>query len=504
MMTLNNFYDQNGDPKRSNENIEKIISVLAAHGIALWEYDIPTGSCFFPNEYFQILGIDKLGISFSTIEESYPFIHPDDLEAYINFYQKALRTGTRQASLSYRYIGKRGGIVWAEDHFVAHEKDGKLDGLIVYTINITERKQKELQLNIIQNKSKRIVEAMPSLIFIFDRNFFFVDAMASSHTNIFHSPDSLRGADARLFYSPEVSELFISNIEECLDTGELREIEYPLKNGGNTFYYQARIAPYSPNQVVAVIDDITLRVLRSQELLKAKLKAEESDRMKDLFLASMSHEIRTPLNAIVGFSELIPITAEPEERDEYLNIIRSNCTLLLQLIDDVLDLARIEAGKEELHIQSLSLDTLIDNIATIHRSKIPHGVHFVVERPTKSYIIATDANRITQVMNNLLSNAIKNTMEGSITLGVEVKGDTPRFYVTDTGCGIPQNKLESIFERFEKLDEFKQGTGLGLSICRELMERMGGRIEVSSTLGKGSTFSAYLPHSIDLQSPEKG
>ena len=245
---------------------------------------------------------------------------------------------------------------------------------------------------------------------------------------------------------------------------------------------------------MALIHDIGDRVQRSNELIEAKQRAEEADRMKSVFLANMSHEIRTPLNAIVGFSEIIALTEDEVEKAEYLNIIQKNSNLLLQLINDILDLSRIESGKSEMNFQLVEMTGLIDEVEKVHRLKMKTGIRLNVIRPDEEIWIMVDRNRITQVLFNFLSNAIKNTHEGAITLGLEVCGEWLKVYVTDTGCGIVKEKLPLIFNRFEKLNDFVQGTGLGLPICQSIVERLGGKISVESEVGVGSTFVMTLPY----------
>lgn len=243
-----------------------------------------------------------------------------------------------------------------------------------------------------------------------------------------------------------------------------------------------------------MIHDIGDRIQRSQELIEAKRRAEDADKMKSVFLANMSHEIRTPLNAIVGFSEIIAVTESEEEKMEYLEIIQKNSNLLLQLINDILDLSRIESGKSEMHFQQVEIAGLVEEVEKVHQLKMKSNVELKVIRPEGEYWTSTDRNRVMQVLFNFLSNAIKNTEKGSITLGLKHEGSWLKLYVSDTGCGISKEKLPQIFTRFEKLNDFVQGTGLGLSICKSIVERLGGRIEVTSELGQGSTFALYLPY----------
>ena len=240
------------------------------------------------------------------------------------------------------------------------------------------------------------------------------------------------------------------------------------------------------------------------ELRKAKDKAEESDRLKSAFLANMSHEIRTPLNAIVGFSNLLTMAEDEEERNEYINIISSNNELLLQLINDILDVAKIEAGTLEFIDSEIDINALLSDIEQSSRLKVPEGVQISFVEKMPYCIIMSDKNRLAQVITNFINNAIKFTKEGSIRFGYRHKDDKLLFYVRDTGCGIEPEKKDLVFNRFVKLNSFAQGTGLGLAICQMIVKKMGGEIGVESQLGKGSTFWFTLPdtviHRIDVQS----
>lgn len=240
------------------------------------------------------------------------------------------------------------------------------------------------------------------------------------------------------------------------------------------------------------------------ELRKAKDKAEESDRLKSAFLANMSHEIRTPLNAIVGFSNLLTMAEDEEERNEYINIISSNNELLLQLINDILDVAKIEAGTLEFIDSEIDINALLSDIEQSSRLKAPEGVQISFVEKMPYCIIMSDKNRLAQVITNFINNAIKFTKEGSIRFGYRHKDDKLLFYVRDTGCGIEPEKKDLVFNRFVKLNSFAQGTGLGLAICQMIVKKMGGEIGAESQLGKGSTFWFTLPdtviHRIDVQS----
>ncbi len=480
-----------------NEKVQMLKAVLASHQIAIWEYDFPTESFLFPDEYFRILGLEKAGIHYQNMDELSRFVHPDD-KAFISSekFKEKIKNCSESDMVTLRCIGNHGEIIWLEDHFFSILKDEKGNPMKLrsYAVNVTSQREKELKIRQLEERNRKIIEALPEFIFIFDDNFFITDVLIANDSILLHPIDQLLGEDGRKIYSPEVSDLFVQNIRECLNDGLLKEIEYPLEvEGKEKHYFQARIVPFEGNKVLALIHDITQRVEHANELVEAKQRAEESDRMKSVFLANMSHEIRTPLNAIVGFSEIIAVTENQEEKDEYVQIIQQNSNLLLQLINDILDLSRIESGKSEMHLQPTDMSAMLEEVGKVHNLKMRYGIELKIERPDMEVWTMTDRNRVTQVLFNFLSNAIKNTDGGSITLGMSIENEWLKLYVKDTGCGIPANKISKIFTHFEKVNEFAQGTGLGLPICKSIIDRLGGRIEVESELGKGSTFAFYLP-----------
>lgn len=259
-----------------------------------------------------------------------------------------------------------------------------------------------------------------------------------------------------------------------------------------------RDANGKPLSLIGTSMTVTQRKEMEEALVQAKVKAEEANTLKSSFLANISHEIRTPLNAIVGFSSLL-VSAERgilEEKQEYINIIENNNTLLLQLISDVLDLSKIEAGTMEFDYAPVDVHGLFIELEDTFRLRNKKsGICICYHRRTTECVVKADRNRLVQVMMNLMNNAVKFTGEGSIEFGFDVREDGfLHFYVTDTGCGIPEERLEEIFGNFVKLNSFVQGTGLGLTICRAIVERMGGKIGAVSRLGQGSTFWFTLPY----------
>ena len=233
-----------------------------------------------------------------------------------------------------------------------------------------------------------------------------------------------------------------------------------------------------------------------EELIIARDKAQQSDKLKSVFLANMSHEIRTPLNAIVGFSNLLvdgDMAFKKEEVKEFLSLINLNCEQLLALISDILDLSKIESNTMVFNITEQPLTPLLQNILRAQQINVPQEVELLLDLPATDTIITTDPLRLKQVINNLINNAIKFTSKGAITLGYRQNNDQVSIFVKDTGTGIDEDKINRIFERFYKGDNFVQGTGLGLAISHTIVEHLKGTITVTSEIGKGSHFTIQHP-----------
>ncbi|MBP3668467.1 MAG: PAS domain-containing protein [Bacteroides sp.] len=343
--------------------------------------------------------------------------------------------------------------------------------------------------------SSKIVRALPEFIFVFNRDFIFTDVMKSDYVELFHTREELIGSSGRMIYSPEVSEMFIKNIHGCLSDGQLRLMEYSVNFGEKGVrHYEARLTPYDEDNVLVLIRDICIQVEREKELLEARMKAEESDRLKSEFWANISHEIRTPLNAIVGFSEyIISPDFDEEERKEFAKIIKLNSEQLQNLINDVLDLSRIEAGRTEIVMAHVELAELIRQLGRSQEPKLNKEVKLNINIPDELKVV-TDASRVSQIVTNFLSNAIKYTEKGEISLSMErIDEGHVSISVKDTGCGISAANLTKVFDRFEKIHSSKQGTGLGLCICKNLADLLGGEVFAHSTLGEGSEFVLILP-----------
>ena len=291
---------------------------------------------------------------------------------------------------------------------------------------------------------------------------------------------------------------FLDDARKGLTTKLSKEMRVLREDGTYTWtHVNLLVKKYAPQdriiEIISINYDITELKRTEEMLVKARDKAEASDRLKSAFLANMSHEIRTPLNAIVGFSSLLTSTESAAEKELYNSLIGHNNKLLLNLINDVIDLSKIESGYLELRPDWVNLTELLDESVAEYVHQVPSGVELLTNYPAHDSLVELDSLRIKQILSNFLSNALKNTATGHVEVFYEVDHQSVRIGVKDTGRGIPQNMLEKIFERFEKLDSFAQGAGLGLPICKLIVEKMNGRILVDSQLGIGTTFIIELP-----------
>ena len=303
---------------------------------------------------------------------------------------------------------------------------------------------------------------------------------------------------------PENDRLRVMKALDDLSNGLIEEAheEYQIiLPGSKTPYWSEsyaavveRDADGKPIRIVGTSKRIDERKRMEMDLVEARNKAEEGDRLKTAFLANMSHEIRTPLNAIIGFTGVLPDVENAEERKELLNLIHENTQKLLRIIDDVVNISKIEAGKEELVMMQFDLGMVLGQLIDEFMPKVHEGVTMTSQFAVSPQMVTTDLNRLTEVVKHLLSNATKFTSQGSIVVGYDAPHEGRiRIWVRDTGKGVAKEHLEKIFERFFKVDEFIPGAGLGLSICRTMAYSMGGSVTCQSQLGEGSVFTFEIP-----------
>lgn len=379
-----------------------------------------------------------------------------------------------------------------------------------FTHDISERIRYESQIKRFNRIMDTTMENIPAGIVVKDieNDFRYIYRNRESYNRDISSENAI-GMNDFDYYPPEMAQQKRKEDMEIAATGKGMHwiMEGKDKNGNLLILDKQKIMveseDFSPI-IVSIEWDITQLELMRRELIESKEKAETSDKLKSAFLANMSHEIRTPLNAIVGFSRIISESDNAEERREYYEIVDANNERLLQLINEILDLSKIESGIVEFTYGPVRLHTLCKEIHDAHVFRCPQGVELRFDSPDEALSIHSDKNRIFQVFSNLIGNAFKFTTEGSVSYGYKQEGERVVFYVKDTGLGIEPEKLGRVFQRFAKLNNFAQGTGLGLSICKTIIERLGGEIAVSSEVGTGTTFTFWLPLENVIQDMETG
>lgn len=350
--------------------------------------------------------------------------------------------------------------------------------------------------------STRILDALPDMLTVFDHDANIIELASSPSTNHVEgiNADNITHSNVKDILPPEAYESVRQNMDRVILTGESSTSRHDLMLDGILHHYENRIFPLDNEYLLCMCRDISeqwnaeqTNKKQQKELEAARIKAEESDRLKSAFLANMSHEIRTPLNAIVGFSKLVIDAECTNEKEQYAEIIEKNSEILLNLFNDILDLSSLEADSLSFNIRPIKLIDICLQLEQQFCYKVKNGTKLILDDVDTELYVSGDWNRIIQIISNLLSNAAKFTPKGEIHFGYREKEDFVEFYVKDSGIGIPAERVATIFQRFGKINDFVQGTGLGLTLCRMLVEKMGGRIWLRSQEGKGSRFYFTLP-----------
>ena len=350
--------------------------------------------------------------------------------------------------------------------------------------------------------STRILDALPDMLTVFDHDANIIELASSPSTNHVEgiNADNITHSNVKDILPPEAYESVRQNMDRVILTGESSTSRHDLMLDGILHHYENRIFPLDNEYLLCMCRDISeqwnaeqTNKKQQKELEAARIKAEESDRLKSAFLANMSHEIRTPLNAIVGFSKLVIDAECTNEKEQYAEIIERNSEILLNLFNDILDLSSLEADSLSFNIRPIKLIDICLQLEQQFCYKVKNGTKLILDDVDTELYVSGDWNRIIQIISNLLSNAAKFTPNGEIHFGYREKEDFVEFYVKDSGIGIPAERVATIFQRFGKINDFVQGTGLGLTLCRMLVEKMGGRIWLRSQEGKGSRFYFTLP-----------
>lgn len=454
----------------------------------------------------------------SPIDDLPGFDMPEDVQESIRNAGKECLEENKVVNLSLSIPGKRHPIV----HFTIRAVPLYNKYAVVYVRNITDLIEKEKENKTLSEKLSQSYVMMElalqhSKIATYTFNFKLFKTCDKVHCNrcfqfhgatselllrnkyICRSLTSLRHPDDRHDFFFLFNEIRNKKLAEEKTTFRLKTDEGIFRSYEITGKAQEYDEDGYPYLIIGSIIDNQDRIEYEASLIEAKEKAENADQLKSTFLANMTHEIRSPLHAIVGFSDLLSHETDPTTREDYLNLIKSNNDLLVRLINDILDISKIEANMMSFSYMNVNMPLFMKDIYHTVNLRIPENVLLILD-PCPDIVFSTDRSRLSQVLINLLTNAIKHTSQGNICFGYSFTATEIEFYVTDTGKGIPKNKLEQIFSRFVQLKGAKHGIGLGLAICKGLVTKMGGDISVESQEDSGSTFRFWLPL---LESEEK-
>ena len=498
--------------------LAKLKFVIGTGDSLLWEYDVQADRL---QVQLELVGdavspghISSLRLEpFCTKSDFRRAIYPADRQrVFDDHFERLLRGEIDHYAISYRRLSQN-GYIWvnATVHTYKWTDDGKPAKVVYYLTNINEQVIRQKKIDSLNTLMGVILHNVPVMIMVKDIEddfrYMYFNTAAELFTEL-KAADCIGKTDYEIYTDTE----FARSVCE-LDRLAVEKGEYSC--------YAADCEPVPGkkriiNAVRLVIDDFSDNFTKRPLLLTllwditerrasevALIKAQESDKLKSAFLANMSHEIRTPLNAIVGFSGILAETDDPEEKREFIGIIRKNNELLLQLINDILDFSTIESGQLNYTFDFADMKEICLEACRVHSLRMNSGVRLIFDAEhLPSLSLYTDSRRVMQVISNFLNNAVKFTAQGSITLSYRLTGREVYVAVTDTGIGIPAGQRENIFHRFVKLDTFTQGTGLGLAICKMTVEGLGGVIGVESEPGRGSTFWFTLPLDRKQSSPE--
>ncbi len=496
-----NITEASGNRLKIEELQKRISLALEVGQMSAWQFDCAKD--IFTNIYGPSMSVEGV-IEKRILTE---IIHPDDREYVVDVMSYIMRGELDSSTIKFRVIIEN-SIRWWLCSFVAVKTKGKVKYITGIRRDITEEIEAKNALKkankLLEMNNERLSNSYENLNKIFDK---------MPIPLYIKEIDTLKYS----YFNDEAIKLFGNHVNE--DASGLFSYQDYIRHNENDAKVIATGEDYIGSEIVTLIDgtvldthackqiiniegvkklmivriDMTERKKMVDELKNAKEKAEESERLKMSFLANMSHEIRTPLNAIVGFSDLLIDAEDVEDRKEYGSIISANSDLLLNLINDILDLSKIDSGFLDIVNSEFDVNKVFDDAYSSINVRVHDDVILSYNKPNHQLIIDFDRKRLVQILNNFLSNAVKYTPNGYIRFGYELIKDGLKIYVSDSGIGISDKNKPKLFTRFEKFDDFAQGTGLGLSICKAIVEKIGGEIGVDSVLNEGSTFWATFP-----------
>jgi signal transduction histidine kinase/CheY-like chemotaxis protein len=498
------------DRKAAEEKLRKSEALLreaqVAASLGCWEHDMLTNQTLWTEGLYRIHQRDPQSKP-PTPEEFFSIIYPDDVPLYQHQMIESIGS-TQPFTHDFRIIRQDGEVRWitVKGEPILNPQ-GEVIRYVGIVMDISDRKAAEERLRQSEATNRALIQAIPDLLIRIQREGKCVDIRYGSNVRAFNLDKAQVDKNIQDVLPFEQAAAMLQTIEDVLQTQTIRVEERQVEFNRTTYYEEIRIAPCGNDEVLVIIRDVTDRKQTELELQKAKETAEAANRAKSMFLSSMSHELRTPLNAILGFAQLLNRDSEPTPKQQkYIDTINRNGQHLLELINDVLEVSKIESGKVTLHPVEVDLYQLLNNLHNVFQQKaIAKNLSLSFERsPTVPQFIYTDESKLRQILTNLLSNAIKFTGTGFVQLRVQPHPGTPappypltlHFAVQDTGLGIAFEEQAQLFKSFSQTttgQQASEGTGLGLVISRGFVELMQGDIGVNSTPGVGSTFWFTLP-----------
>lgn len=471
-------------------------------GMGNWEWDVERDEIVWSDELFRIFDFEPgaIDVNFGVYERS---LHPEDRDRILARIEQAL-ADHQPFEFEHRIVHPGGCVrTISSNGQVLVNASGAPVRMRGTVQDITERKRADDLLRASEAEMRAVFGGMTDEVLVMDEEGRYLKVAPTSPPAAYRPPPGLQGRTMREVLPAEQAERFIAKIREVIQTQRTGQIEYNLAHYGRDIWFSAAISPMDERSVVWVARDISYRKRAEAALLQAKQAAEAANHAKSDFLSSMSHELRTPLNSVIGFANVLRKNKGNNLREQelsYLDRILTNGKHLLGLINDILDLSKIEAGKMEIELAPVSLERLVVDIVGELRGSL--GGKDVVLRaavPESMHDLDTDAGKLKQVIINLIGNAIKFTEQGSVTVSIAAHPESRqpvRIDVRDTGIGIPPERVSAIFDAFEQAESGTArrygGTGLGLAISSSLSELLGFRLVVESSVGEGSTFSILL------------
>lgn len=466
----------------------------------VWETD-PRGSCTFINaKWTELTGqsvADAMGLGWRSCIDS------DDLVLVDTAARDAWTHGV-PLDLEVRLNRRPGETRWVRMVASADVRGKVLLGFVGLVFDVTPARQavaelgeRESQLRLLEARNHALLESLPDMLFQFDADGCFVDYQASASTSFLVAPERFLGKPVHTILPPQIGDAALAAMHRARATGQPQRHEYDLDVPGHGRRdFEARISPMKSGGFLGLVRDVTELKRSERQLIAAREQAMSASSSKSQFLANVSHEIRTPLNGIIGVTQLLRNLTLPDDVREYVGVLETAGESLIELVNEVLDLSKIEADRLELQQAPFDVAALVTQaarafVAEAQRKKL----ELVIDCDVSPGLVIGDAGRVRQIVNNLVANALKFTDAGSVTVQLRRTADGPTVLsVIDTGPGVPTSLRDTIFEPFvQAVGQRRQGTGLGLSIARRLALLMGGDLAVSSTEGRGSTFEARLP-----------